>query len=293
MQKQNEIDSIKQMIVASEENIRQARQTLAKLEGRTEENFQNENKPSFFSIPQVGKTIEGIFNGEAMIDSEEKNYPVPANYASKSKLVEGDSLKLTITNDGSFIYKQIGPVLRKRLVGRVALENTGQYFVLASGKIYKVLSASVTYFKAKNNDEVIILIPQDKEAKWAAIENLASSLDKKMVENENNSVSQDNLNSNEKENQFTEEENEEEENDEEKENLENSKKDFENDNNNEEENENDNEIEKDEDEENDEDEDLIDDPAKSLKDEWTPDLEEIKKEASDDFLGGITKKFHI
>ena len=34
---------------------------------------------------------------QIMIGPDGKNYPVPANYASKSKLIEGDILKLTIT----------------------------------------------------------------------------------------------------------------------------------------------------------------------------------------------------
>ena len=42
-----------------------------------------------------------------MIGPKDKIFPVPANYASKSKLVEGDRLKLTILPNGSFVYKQI------------------------------------------------------------------------------------------------------------------------------------------------------------------------------------------
>ncbi|HET7630020.1 MAG TPA: hypothetical protein VFK03_01460, partial [Candidatus Saccharimonadales bacterium] len=58
----------------------------------------------------LGKVIEGVFDGQNMVGSDGKTYPVPANYASKSKLVQGDILKLTIADDGTFLYKQIGPV---------------------------------------------------------------------------------------------------------------------------------------------------------------------------------------
>src|SRR3989338_6572507 len=44
----------------------------------------------------AGRTVEGIFDGQNMVDSHGQTYPVPANYASKSKLVEGDGMKLTI-----------------------------------------------------------------------------------------------------------------------------------------------------------------------------------------------------
>ena len=35
-----------------------------------------------------------------------------------------------------------------------------------------VLTASVTYFKGQNSDDVTILVPKDSPAKWAAVENV-------------------------------------------------------------------------------------------------------------------------
>ncbi|QQS27279.1 hypothetical protein IPM44_01750 [bacterium] len=121
------------------------------------------------SLHLGGKVIEGIFDGQNMVGPNEKTYPIPANYASKSKLVEGDILKLTISEDGSFIYKQIGPIERKKLIGAVTLQD-GTYMVEAGGKLYHVLFASVTYFKAQPGDEVTVVIPADRPASWAAIE---------------------------------------------------------------------------------------------------------------------------
>jgi hypothetical protein len=118
----------------------------------------------------MGKVIEGVFDGQNMVGSDGKTYPVPANYASKSKLVQGDILKLTIADDGSFLYKQIGPIARKQVVGTLKLEN-GHYFVDVNGKPYRVLLASVTYFKAKPNDQVSVNLPEDdSQAEWAALE---------------------------------------------------------------------------------------------------------------------------
>lgn len=117
-----------------------------------------------------GKIVEGVFDGRVMIDAEGKNYPVPANYASKSKLVEGDILKLTIADDGSFIYKQINPVLRKQIIGTLA-QHDGTYYVEANGTEYQILLASVTYFRIKEGDQVTIIIPEDNpDATWAAVE---------------------------------------------------------------------------------------------------------------------------
>lgn len=116
-----------------------------------------------------GKVVEGVFDGQNMIDSNGQSYPVPANYASKSKLVEGDGMKLTITDEGKFIYKQIKPIERKTLVG-VLIQEDGQYKVLAEGKAYRVLLASVTFYRAEVGDQVTILLPEGSEASWGAIE---------------------------------------------------------------------------------------------------------------------------
>ena len=117
-----------------------------------------------------GKVIEGVFDGQVMIGPDGKSYPVPANYASKSKLVEGDILKLTIANDGGFIYKQIGPVARKQVIGTL-VQHDGAYYVEASGREYRILLASVTYFRINIGDQVTIIVPEDApDATWAAVE---------------------------------------------------------------------------------------------------------------------------
>lgn len=118
----------------------------------------------------LGKIIEGVFDGQNMVGSDGKMYPVPANYASKSKLVQGDILKLTIAEDGAFLYKQIGPIPRKQVVGTLILEN-GHYFVDVNSKKLRVLLASVTYFKAKPGDQVSVNVPEDDSTtEWAALE---------------------------------------------------------------------------------------------------------------------------
>ncbi|MDD5469726.1 MAG: hypothetical protein PHO92_02920 [Candidatus Peribacteraceae bacterium] len=116
-----------------------------------------------------GRVIEGVFDGQNMVDANNQTYPVPANYASKSKLVEGDGMKLTITDEGKFIYKQIAPVPRKTIVG-VLIQEDGQYKVLAGGKAYRVLLASVTFYRAEIGDQVTILLPQEGEATWGTVE---------------------------------------------------------------------------------------------------------------------------
>ncbi|MBU4216456.1 hypothetical protein L6270_01115 [Candidatus Parcubacteria bacterium] len=119
-----------------------------------------------------GKIVEGVFDGENMIGPDGKQYSIPANYASKSKLVEGDILKLTITPTGTFVYKQIGPIDRKRVVGTLEQGGGGSFIVNADGLKLKVLTASVTYFRGTVGDEVVVLVPKTGDSKWAAVDNI-------------------------------------------------------------------------------------------------------------------------
>lgn len=121
------------------------------------------------ATPVSGRIIEGVFDGQNMVDGAGQSYPVPANYASKSKLVEGDGMKLTITDEGKFIYKQIAPVDRRTAKG-VLIQEDGQYKVLVEGKACRVLLASVTFYRAEVGDQVTVLLPVEGEANWAAVE---------------------------------------------------------------------------------------------------------------------------
>ena len=118
------------------------------------------------------RIMEGVFNGQNMIGADGKEYLVPANYASKSKLVEGDILKLTINARGNFLFKQIGPMERNRVIGTLEESESGGWTVASSGKKWRVLTAPVTFFKGEPGDEAIILIPKNTPSKWAAVENV-------------------------------------------------------------------------------------------------------------------------
>lgn len=167
----NKLALLKEMIDSAESNLRSARQIIGELVGVGDIKVQYTKKATSLKSADAGQIIEGVFDGQNMIGPDGKSYPVPANYASKSKLIPGDVLKLTIAEDGSFIYKQIGPVERKRIIGPLVYED-GQYKVLAEGKAYKVLLASVTYYKAEVGDNVTLIVPELEESEWGAIDNV-------------------------------------------------------------------------------------------------------------------------
>ena len=166
---EEKIQALREMIYSAEKTLQGAKSMLLQLEGKKKV---GRKKKISESETEDGRIIEGTFDGQVMIGTDGRQYPVPANYASKSKLVEGDMLKLTITPDGSFIYKQIGPTDRKTLIGIVNLDSQGDYFVAAEGKAYKVLLASVTYFKVEPGDEVTLVTSANISSDWGSIENV-------------------------------------------------------------------------------------------------------------------------
>lgn len=175
MNRDQQLEELRQIIESAEISLQQARNILADLTGDeiVSSSVLDRVKSARGFNNGEDQIVEGVFDGQAMIGPDGKQYSMPANYASKSKLVEGDMLKLTIKPDGTFLFKQIGPVDRERVKGKLAFdEQEGLYKVLADGKAYKVLTASVTYFKGEDGDEVIILVPKDSVSTWAAVENV-------------------------------------------------------------------------------------------------------------------------
>jgi len=161
------IRALREMIQNAERTIHGAKAMLLQIEGK-----KKTGRPRKYQEDQDGNIVQGTFDGQFMQGADGKQYPVPANYASKSKLVEGDMLKLTITPDGSFIYKQIGPIERRHVIGIVTQDEHGSYQIVAENRVYRVLLASVTYFKLEPGDEVAILVPREGEARFAAVENV-------------------------------------------------------------------------------------------------------------------------
>ncbi|MFA6235545.1 MAG: hypothetical protein WC824_15355 [Bacteroidota bacterium] len=157
--------------LANLENLLSSEAPVADLESLVRR--QTTSDGELVSPMQDGRVIEGVFDGQNMVGSDGRQYLVPQNYASKSKLVEGDILKLTIQGNGSFLFKQIGPIERERIVGvLVRDENTHEWRVVAEGKKYRILPASVSYFKGQPGDNTVILIPKSAPSQWAAVENL-------------------------------------------------------------------------------------------------------------------------
>ena len=164
---EKQIKRLRSLIQEAETNMAAAKELLNSVLG--DGDIITAPRETIVSDPE-GKVIEGVFDGQIMIGPDGKNYPVPANYASKSKLVEGDLMKLTITPDGKFLYKQIGPVERKSVIGTLT-HHDDKYYVEVAGREYEILYASVTYFHLKEGAQVSVVVPANNaDAAWAAVE---------------------------------------------------------------------------------------------------------------------------
>ncbi|MCL5094225.1 MAG: hypothetical protein M1355_03775 [Patescibacteria group bacterium] len=177
----DKINTIIDLITAAQNSIHSAEQMLKSLGDK------ESKKPVSATPSKQGEAtiIEGIFDGEKMLGNDNKEYPVPENYASKSKLVKGDTLKLTIGGDGSHLFKQILPVERKRIIGEVVDEG-GYFKAISEGKSYKILNSSITFYKLIGGDKVALLIPAEEESDWAAVEN-------KLLQSEDSSGTGENI----------------------------------------------------------------------------------------------------
>lgn len=106
------------------------------------------------------KNIEGIigtFDGYHLVDSKGNTFDIPANYAAKSRLVYGDTIKM-IDDNGSVVFKQIQKVDRKKLEG-VLSKKEGKWVVLTETGSYKISDIAAEHAEVKINDEVVVFVP--------------------------------------------------------------------------------------------------------------------------------------
>ena len=120
---------------------------------------------------QTVQVIEWHFDGYFMLGKDNKKYPVPLNYASKTKLVPGDHLKLKILEDGKLIYKLIEPVERKHLKAVLSKSEENKFVAITDdGNNFFLNQAAVTFFKGRPGDELYIITNKEWSGAFAAIE---------------------------------------------------------------------------------------------------------------------------
>lgn len=157
------VDLIRQALTAAESSMKLARQLLGDIE---KEGFKN--KPKAKELPGM----VGMFDGQGMITEAGEKFPVPENYASKSILVVGDTLKL-VQDGGEKRFKQIEHVKRHKTTGILAKKD-GKWAAVSSEGSYRVLPASVAHFEGDIGDEALLQLPANNlQVPWAAVERIS------------------------------------------------------------------------------------------------------------------------
>ena len=161
------IDLIRQALSASESSIRLARTLLNELERDT--------SPRSGSSNQVSKNMPGVigvYDGHNMVTESGETFEVPENYASKSILVVGDTLKL-VDDKGEKRFRQIEHVKRHKTTG-ILTKKEGKWAVVTSEGSYKILAASVDHFGGLVGDEALVQLPaKNLQVPFAAVEKIA------------------------------------------------------------------------------------------------------------------------
>ena len=169
--------AIEWLLANVENDIRRVRVLLKRIQDGTYKEDIDENelkelssKLLNYNSPTEWQIVEWVYDGLYMIGSDDKKYPVPLNYSSKSKLISGDVLKLTILPNGKLMYKLIAPAERTYI--KATLSKTWNEYVAIwdNGKTYRLNPAAVTYFDLWIWDEMSIIINADGKWDFAAIE---------------------------------------------------------------------------------------------------------------------------
>ena len=113
---EKQVKRLKSLITEAETNLAAAKELLMSILGDDDVVVSNTHAAR---EEVTGKVIEGVFDGQIMVGPDGKTYPVPANYASKSKLVEGDIFRRLNGFDETFPFglEDVDFCLRVRQAG--------------------------------------------------------------------------------------------------------------------------------------------------------------------------------
>lgn len=117
-----------------------------------------------------------LYDGYNFVWQDGQNYSVPLNYASKSKLVPWDTLKLTIMEDWELRYKLINPASRKKTKAILNKNDDGRWiWTTKDNKSYILNLAAVTFYKWRPWDQATIIINPELDMQFAAVEIITKS----------------------------------------------------------------------------------------------------------------------
>ena len=158
-----EIEVIKEAIHASERMLKAARVLLDTYEqGARQKSPETAEKPG----------ITGIFEGASFVTSTGEKHPVPANYAAKTGLVYGDTVKMVPgEGDAKDMFKVIARVKRTRLSATLQRGGQGTWRAHAGDRQYAVLPEAVVHVGGEEGKLITVVVPEGRvDVPFAALE---------------------------------------------------------------------------------------------------------------------------
>ena len=114
--------------------------------------------------------IEGTFKGDYLLGDDDKRYDVAANYASKSKIIEGSRLRGTIMPDGRIKYTITEKAQYEIKLGKVVVNEDNETVIQIDDYQAKVLWESITFFRLEVGDEAYIRVPKGQQPEFAVLD---------------------------------------------------------------------------------------------------------------------------
>lgn len=160
----NRVEQLRNLINSTYNNLEKISNIVAKIE-------QDQKKEFYKNVPGMLGTFDGVY----LVSEDGKKEEVPANYAAKSRLVFGDTLKI-VKEEGKDVFKQLQKVERKKVEGILA-KKEGSWYLLTDIGSYQISDTAATFNNAQVNDKALGIIPLDNDkVPYAALDKL---IDKK------------------------------------------------------------------------------------------------------------------
>ncbi len=155
---QKKIQLIQDLLESAEKSVQHAKNLLDELTN-TGSNFDSNTK-----------IIEGVFKGDYLLGDDGERYEVAANYASKSKIIEGSRLRGTIMPDGRIKYTITEKAQYELKLGKVVTNEKHETLIQIDDYQAKVLWESITFFRLEEGDDAYIRVPKGQKAEFAVID---------------------------------------------------------------------------------------------------------------------------
>lgn len=157
-----QIQFINQALAQAQANLTQAKTLMRELE------------ESLAAVLPSSRDIPGIigkFDGVYLVTDDGKKFQVPENYAGKSKLVYGDTLKMIEdVSGGPSTFKQIERVPRTTLSG-ILVKKDGKLVAVTSDGSHSLLPAAVSFHHGEEGDSVMVIVPENaRNCSFAALD---------------------------------------------------------------------------------------------------------------------------